>query len=257
MILVDDNIRRGPGVLVLHVLTEGPHPPPQLPVGYRQALGDDQLRRDLGGDHCDLLGVPEDPHSLEPVHRHAVHLRAPLVHRLLRPVGGIQGIPAHGVQALSGLLRAFEVPSGPLLIGDGEPPHPRVLVHPPIDAPQVEDLPVLEPDGLSRLRPPALVAQAEPPQNPVRPGGVEYPGEILVPDSSQIVEMPLTRRDFVGTAQLPEPPLGHLLCVHRHRMVQAALPSLRHINPKSGPGPYPPGREPGPSSPGTAPPSPG
>lgn len=44
-------------------------------------------------------------------------------------------------------------------------------------------------------------ALAEPPDDPVRPGGVEHIGELVCPLALEVVQMPLTGLDLVGPAQ--------------------------------------------------------
>ena len=227
VVFVYDEEGRGAGVFVFGVLTEGPHIAAQLPVPDRVRPGDDQLRGDLRRCVCDRLGVTEDAHRLAAVDSCALHLRLALVLSELRLIWWIDRIAAHRIEALPGLFGAFEVPSGALLIGPVEAPGAGVLMHPAIDAAEIELLPVLQRDRLARLWASRLDAQGEPPEDPVGPRRVEDIGEIGIPDPLQVIQVPLAGLDLVGTAHVVQPSSCDLLGVHRDRVGQDLVPA-RH-----------------------------
>jgi hypothetical protein len=84
---------------------------------------------------------------------------------------------------------------------------------PAVGTAQVEHLPGLQFDGLSCVHPTDLDTLAEPTDDPVRPGGVEYIGETLCPLALQVVQVPLAGQNLILAALLPQPPPGHLLGV--------------------------------------------
>lgn len=143
-------------------------------------------------------------------------------------IGRIDGIPAHMVQALAGLLAGFIIASGPLVVGVRKAPCAGDLVDPAISAAQVKYLPRLQSDWLAGIHTPHLDTLAEPPDDPVGPGSVEHIGEVLRTLAFQVVQVPLAGQDLILAALIPEAPLGHLLGVDTYRVVKAGLPSSRH-----------------------------
>ena len=134
------------------------------------------------------------------------------------------------IEGLARLFRGLEVPPGPLVVGFGEPPGPCFPVHPAIGAAQIKDLPGLELDGLARLHPPALNTVGEEADHPVGAGGVEDVGEIIRSLPAQIVQVPPAGQDLVLTALGPQLPLGYLLGIDSHRVVQPGFPPLSQIH---------------------------
>ena len=174
---------------------------------------DQQPPGHVGAGQGDLLGVPQHPHGLAPVHRRALHLRLLFKGGQLGLVGRIDGVAAHVVQPLGRFLGGFVVAPGPLVVGVGEPPGPGVLVDPAVGAAQVEHLPGFQFDGLSRVHPANLDALPKPADNPVCPGSIEHIGKILCPLALQVVQVPLAGQNLILAALLPQPPPGHLLGV--------------------------------------------
>ena len=239
------------GVLVLGVLGKGPHIAAPGPVDNGIGPWDQQPLCNGGALPADLLGVAQHAHGLATVHCCALHFRLLLKHRFFRSVGRVASVRAHMVQALAGFLRALVVAPGPLVVGFAEAPGPGVLVDPAVSTAQVEHLPGLQGDGLPCVHAPDLDALAEPPNNPVGPGGVKHIGEVLRPLALQVVQVPLTGQDLVLAALLPKSALSHLLGVDRHRVVQAALPPIRQRDHRPDP-PWhrlPPGPASGPAAP--------
>ena len=247
MVFVHHKIGGRAGILVFGVLGQRPHEAAPFAVGHRVGAGHDEPLGDVRAGQGDLLGVPEHPHGLAPVYRGALHLRLRLKHRQLRAVGRIHGVGAHMIEGLARLFRGLEIPPGPLVVGFGEPPGPCLPVYPAIGAAQVKHLPRLELDGLARLHPPALNTVGEEADHPVGAGGVEDVGEIIRSLPAQIVKVPLAGQDLVLTALGPQLPLGYLLGVNAHRVVQPGFPTLPHVSPQIGRRPAPPPR-PGPAS---------
>lgn len=84
-----------------------------------------------------------------------------------------------------------------------ETPGAGVLVDPSVGTAQVEHLPGLQLDGLTGVHATHLDALAEPPDDPVCPGGVEHIGEVLCPLAFQVVQVPLAGQDFILAALIP------------------------------------------------------
>ena len=189
---------------------------------------------DLRRGRSDLRGVAPDPARLVLVHGGAVDLRLVLIDGLFRLVRRIKGVGGHMVKALGAVLRRFDVAPGPLIVSLGEAPHAGLPVDPAVQAALIEDLPGLRLDGLAGHGAADLDAFSEEVQDPVRPGLIEDPGEIIGPLPLQVVQVPLTRQDLPAAAVAPEPALGHLLGIDAHGMVEpAALSHLSHR--KAGP----------------------
>ena len=85
------------------------------------------------------------------------------------------------VQSLSGFLRALVSTAGALIVGMRKPPGARLPMDPSVDAAEVKHLPWFQLDRLSRVYSPHLDTLPKPPDNPIRPGGVEHIGEIIRP----------------------------------------------------------------------------
>ena len=247
MVLVYLEVGGRAGILVFRFLGQGPHEPAAGTVHHRVGAGDDEPLGDSGGRRRDLFCVPKHPHGLAAVYGGALHFRLPLEQRQLRAVGRVDGVAAHMVQALAAYLRALHVAPAPLAVAAVEPPRPGVPVHPAVKAPLVEHLPGLWLNGLAGIHAPDLNALPEPADDAVGPGGVEDIWELIGSLALQVIQVPLARHDFEGAAHLPQLPLGHLLGVDAHRMVQPGFPSFPHVNPQKDRRPAPPPR-PGPVS---------
>ena len=174
-------------VFVLGVLTQRPHKPAASTVYHGVAAGDHQPLEDVGAFLGDLLGVVKHAPCLPAVNGSALHFRLFLEYGQLRPVGRIDAVGAHVVEALPRLLGALKVTSGALVVGLVEAPCPCVLMHPTVGAAQVKHLPRLQLDRLPLLHAAGLNTLPEPLDNAVGAGGVEDIGEVHCPLPLKVV----------------------------------------------------------------------
>ena len=140
----------------------------------------------------------------------------------------IDGVSAHMVEGLAGLLCALVVAAAPLIVGVVEPPGAGFHVDPSIRASQVEHLPRLQLDGLSGIHTAHLVALSEPAKDAVCSGHIEYIREIWCTLALQVIQVALTRQDLILATLRPELSGHNALGILADRMVQAGLSSSRH-----------------------------
>ena len=186
-------------------------------------LWDDEPLCNVGGVLRHSLSIAENSHRLRPVDSCTLDLRCHLELLQLRLIRRIEHIGTHVIQALSGLFGALKAASGTLVVGLAEAPCAVMHINPTVQAAQVEDLPGLQRERLALLNATQLDALRKPLDYPVGTGRVEYIRKFLRALPLEVSQMPLAGFYLIRAAHIMQLAVGHLLCVHAHRMVQAGL----------------------------------
>ena len=209
----------------MRIARERPHPAAARPVDDGIAFRDQQPLGDRGRRRCDFFCIAENTFRLRFINGGAFHLRLHLIPRQVRPIRRVHRIAAHVVQALAAILGGFHVSASALVQAAVESPRSGILMHPAVQASEIELLPRLQRDRLPGVHAANLNTGGEPAIDAIGARFIENIREIFRALPPQVVKVPSASGDLGGAAHIVKLPGNHLLCVYGNGMMQAARAS--------------------------------